>query len=294
VDADGSYIGYHPAGSWGASPLPDHTLTKFIAPFQSFIVEKNTGNTEDELVFNTSITELATGSGTLKAAQSITDKLEITATNPAASFVTFIANRDNSQDASRMSAGISNIPDIYTLKGTKALGANIIQTDDILIPLGISTAYAGNMTLTFKGMDSYNAKITLIDNEKEGNKEIELTGSELVYSFEYTPATNASGDIVANNTRFAIQLAPNAPTSINKVAESKVSVYSKNQSIRVQGSSASDVIKGIYVYDAQGRVVYANDKVNATAYTINQPFAASVYVVKVVTENGVKNVKVIN
>lgn len=291
VDADGSYVGYHPLGDWGVSV--SETLNQFIAPFQSFIVEKNTGDTGDELVFNTSITGGATGNGVLKAAGNVTDKLEITATNPTASFVTFIANHENSQDAGRMSAGIGNIPDIYTLKGTKALGANIIQTDDLLVPLGIATAYAGNMTLTFKGMDTYDAKITLIDNEKEGNKEIELTGSEFIYSFDYTPAKNAGNEIVANNTRFAIQFAPTTPTAISKVTESNVTVYSKDKSIRVV-SSSFDRIKGIYVYDAQGRIVYANDQVNATAYTVNQALAASVYVVKIVTENAVKNIKVIN
>ncbi|GHU68571.1 hypothetical protein FACS189413_05780 [Bacteroidia bacterium] len=291
--ADASYIGYHPLGDWGLS-VDD--LDEFIAPFQSFIVEKNTANTAgDELAFTPTIMTGATGKGELRATGNITGKLEITATNPAASFVTFIANRENSRDAGRMSAGIGNIPDIYTLKGSKALGAHIIQTDDILIPLGIATVYEGNMTLTFKGMDTYNAQIKLIDNEKEGNKEIELTGSEFVYPFEYTPAKNTNDAVVANNTRFAIQFAPNALTGIkNKAVESNVSVYGKDKTIFVASSSSSDRIKGIYVYDTQGRTVYANDKVNTTAYAINQPFAASVYVVKVITEKGVKNVKVIN
>jgi hypothetical protein len=73
-----------------------------------------------------------------------------------------------------------------------------------------------------------------------------------------------------------------------------VSVYSRDNTIFAV-SNSSNLIRQISLYNAQGQLIYANDKINAPAYTINQQITVpGVYIVKLVTEQGVKTVKIFN
>jgi hypothetical protein len=73
-----------------------------------------------------------------------------------------------------LKATISDVPDVYTLKNGIALGANIIDTDDWLIPVGLATTYEGNMSLIISGMGNYETQIALID--ALADDPIDLTG----------------------------------------------------------------------------------------------------------------------
>ena len=252
-----------------------NSLNQFIAPLQSFIVEKgiNTG----DLVFNANIQE--TGSGDrLKAAENETNKLDIIAENGMASMLTVVANQENGQDSYKLFAEKNDVPDIYTLKEDAALGVNIIDTDDILIPIRLSTTYNGNMSFTFNGMDNYDAKITFIDLEGET---IDLTRlATYSYSFDYVPAEE----------RFFIQFAPTNETNIYNSASGNTIVYSKDQAIYIVNP---EQIKQVIVYNVQGQTIYSNDNVNDFLLKIDGK-QDSVYIVKVITENGIQNVKLIN
>jgi hypothetical protein len=271
-------------------------LDNLVAPLQSFIVEKSSSNTTDEaeLVFDLATIQL-TGQGILKSAIHPIDKLDIIASNATASVLTFVANREGGQsdlsdrDARKLFTDISAVPDIYTLKaspdGLTAVGANIIGTDDITIPLGIVTSHTGNLSFTFKGMDTYDAEITFIDN----GEEIPLTGLE---SYTYNFTLETTGVPVEN--RFAIRFAPTHTTGLNKVGDTQASVYSKNHTLFAV-SSASDKIRQIQIFNVHGQLIYNNDRLNTTYYTIDRRINSSeVYVVKLITERGVKNVKVVD
>ncbi|MDR2805481.1 MAG: T9SS type A sorting domain-containing protein, partial [Dysgonamonadaceae bacterium] len=230
------------------------------------------------------------------------NKLEITASNETASVLAFIAQRPEGQttvgnaDARKMLNDVSSLPEVYTLKPTAngsiaVLGANIIPAGEALIPVGLFTSHTGAMSLTFKGMDSYeNTTITLIDNATD-NKEIDLTGlSSYRYDFDFEPAT-AGNEILPVEDRFAIRFAPSTPTGVHTPSVSAL-VYSKNQSIHIV-SDASNLIKQIQIYNAQGILVHTGDQLNTSSYIVDYPANAGVCIVKVITKQGIKNVKLI-
>jgi glycerophosphoryl diester phosphodiesterase len=73
------------------------------------------------------------------------------------------------------------------------------------------------------------------------------------------------------------------------VQETDVTVVYHAGEIRV-GNAA---IKQVYAYDLQGRLLHANAHVDATAYCLNGERLPAISIVKVITENGTKCVKVV-
>jgi hypothetical protein len=271
------FVGYHPDGTWGLSS--EVTTAKYIAPLQSFFVEKSNNYESGGLSFNVAAVS-ATGKGTLRNAVNTNNKMEIIASNETASVLAFIAQRPEGQtiagnaDARKMLNEVSSLPEVYTVKPTgngsiAVLGANIIPAAEALIPVGLFTSHTGTMSLTFKGMDSYeNTIITLIDNAF-GSKEIDLTGlSSYRYDFDFEPAM-AGNEILPVEDRFTIRLTPSVPTGVYTPSV-PVLVYSKNQAIHIL-SNASNLIKQIQIYNAQGILVYSNDQINdSSSGEINQ------------------------
>ncbi|MDR0505745.1 MAG: T9SS type A sorting domain-containing protein [Dysgonamonadaceae bacterium] len=278
---------------WGSINI-DENLGGLIVPLQSFIVQRdeNSNDSEAELTFN--LPDISSSSvGALQSSASPLDKLDIVASHSGLSVRTFIADRENGQimlgnsDARKLFPAISRVPDIYTLKesteGSTAVGANIIHADEITVPLGITTTYDGVITLSFSGMDSYDAEIIFTD--KVENKNVDLTGKNLV---TYDFSLNQAGSPV--NDRFEIYI-NRSPLGLNNTMASKTTVYSRDGNLCV---NASVPVRQIAVYDALGRTVYANNSVNATSFTIPQTLQTGVYTVKVVTENGVNKLRIRN
>jgi hypothetical protein len=82
-------------------------------------------------------------------------------------------------------------------------------------------------------------------------------------------------------------------SGLNETATQAVAVYSKDNTISAV-SNSSNLIQQILIYNAQGRLIYANNKVNAPSYSIHQQITIpGVYIVKLITEQGVQNVKVL-
>jgi hypothetical protein len=173
-----------------------------------------------------------------------------------------------------------------------AVGADILNEikDDIVIPLGISTTYEGSITFTFTGMDTYNARIFLIDNAASNNKEIELTGkANYDYTFNYTPEM-VNGTAVSNENRFSIRLSPTSVTGIESEASNNILIYS-NKPETIEAVSGES-IRQISVFNIQGQEIYDNASVNAYEYTVTG-LATGVYVVKAITGTEVKTTKII-
>jgi hypothetical protein len=273
----------------------------YIAPQQAFIVERaDNGNSYN---FNFTVADFSAPSPqhvTLRSSSILEDKLDITASNDQGSVLTFIAKREygslifNDYDTRKLVTGVNVLPELYSLKesssGLVAAGSSVINTDNALIPIGLSTSWEGNMTLTFKGMDRYNAQIKFIDLVAE--TEIDLTGENTFeYPFKYTPAKDADNKPVANENRFFIQFAPTTPTGLADIAEATY-VYNDKQAIYVV---SSDQIQQVFIYDLRGNLVYDNRQVGLSHLSIPKNFNRSnIYLVKVVTEKGVKNVKLMN
>ena len=80
-------------------------------------------------------------------------------------------------------------------------------------------------------------------------------------------------------------------TGIQEPSVEKVNVFASNGLIRIT-SGESNPIKEAAVYNLQGVLLYKTSAINTTSYTINANWPAGVYIVEVVSENGVNNVKI--
>jgi hypothetical protein len=291
--------GFAACNKLGSSGTVVESLTQYIAPQQAFLVEKAEDCDDDNFNIDFMIAEFTAGSehATLRSSSLPENKLDIIASNDKGSVLTFIAKREygsltfGNSDTRKLVTGVNAMPEIYSLKesssGLTAAGSSVINTDNALIPLGLSTSWEGNMTLTFKGMNRYDAQIKFID--LAAGTEIDLTGlNTYEYPFDYTPDRDVDGKPVAGESRFFIQFAPTVPTGLTDVAET-VRVYNDKQAVYVV---SSDKINQVFIYDLRGALVYVNDRVQSSHLTIPKGFNRSeVYIVKVATEKGVKNVK---
>jgi hypothetical protein len=229
----------------------------------------------------------------LRSATATGDKLDIVARNATAAVRTFIAKREGgsdtfgNSDARKLTNGISNVPEVYTLKPLNSsmipIAANIINSDNLLIPVGIATAQSGATSLTFTGMDSYNAEIRLID--KEADKEIDLTGlTTYEYPFNYVPKMQ-SGQAVANEARFFIQLkSTGSVTGLDEISGA-LNIYSTPQTIHIL---SPEPVNQVSVYNLQGALVYTVKEANVIRNVV-----PGVYIVKAATANGAKTTKII-
>jgi len=279
------------------------SLNQYISPMQSFFVEKIAGAGEiAPLNFDLNVISATPNSNksTLRSS-SVEDKtlnkLNITASNDNYKVLTYIAKRDygsdkfSDADSRKIIPGMSNVPEIYTLKdsekGKVAIGSNIVKSD-MLVPLGLATAYEGRLHFTFTGMDKYDSQITFMD--LVANKEIDLTGKETYdYSFDYTPKKSGS-EVKAEEGRFFI-LIEKSPTGIKTAVDNTTRVYAENQIIYAV-SSASNLIRQLEVYNLQGDLLYTNKSINAIHYTVAMSSALpEICLVRLVTEQGVKSVK---
>ena len=290
----GSYKAYDATlgATWG---IADNSLGQYIAPLQGFLVEKadNANNPVDPLVFSATMASVQDVQ-LLRSSAVKANTLYIDASNPMATIRTIIAKRDGGQDefgnmdARKITNGVSNLPEIYTLKPSKgsvvATGVNVINKDDELIPLGLTTNYAGEIKLSFSGMDTYDAAISFIDTKEK--TETNLTG---LSSFDYT--FNNTGTPATCEDRFFFRISKSA-TGLTEPIADKVNVFESNGLIQVI-SGTSDPIKEVSVYSLQGALLYRESSLQSVSHTVNRSLPTGAYIVKVISEKTSDNVKVI-
>jgi hypothetical protein len=295
-DGNGTYITYNAVSKLGSA-------SQYIAPLQGFIVQSLSETTELfslPLAFNeTTMTKMGETT-TLRSSVNNENKLDIVATNPVMSVQTVIAKRENGQDmfnildAQKLMNEISEVPEIYTLKPSKdgpiGTAINVINKDDLLIPLALATSYSGDITLTFSGMDTYNAQISLLD--LGAKQEISLTDlASYEYTFNYSSKKDVNGETVVCKDRFYLRISKSV-TGLTEITAEKVNVYETNGSIQVV-SGASNPIKEVAVYNLQGVLMHKTTAINAISHTINLNWTAGVYIVKVISEKSSDTVKIV-
>ncbi|NDV46327.1 hypothetical protein D0T49_04650 [Paludibacter sp. 221] len=309
---DNAFVTY---GVGGFSGVINQEITtdKYIAPMQAFLVEKSSQaivSDEYDVEFNVENISTIRPSGSNSRLRSNSyevdnesDKLDIIASNDAGAVLTFIARREGGQsvfsdyDSRKIISGIKSLPEVYSVKnhtnGKIGVGNNIIGTDRITIPIGLATSWSGEITLTFRGMERYDADITFIDTQK--NSSINLSNySEYDYSFDYQPARDAQNAIIPSEDRFFVLISPKRVTADEDALSGQLSVYTGADAIHVI-SNDSNPIKQLYIYDMQGRIMYTRDNVNMSYCTIPMPDRLSaVGLIKVITEKEVKNIKLLN
>ncbi|MDR2475446.1 MAG: T9SS type A sorting domain-containing protein, partial [Bacteroidales bacterium] len=289
--------------AWDGTAKVFGTGLDAIAPLQGFVIYNSTGGDVTDELDKFTLTfpiGLATGSGlgTLKSAQE-TAQMTVSASNSAGTARTIILNKDNGGtvfngivDLPKLMSSINTLPDLYTLKpsttgSSVALGINVVNTNSITIPLAIHTSYTGAITLSFSGMDAWDAVVSLCEN---GVPVADLTGkASCDYTFDYAP-TLVDGKPVANESRFSISLSPAVTTdAAGTAAAAPVAVYSRDGAIHAISSAANPIVS-VSVYTLQGALV-STAAVNAPVYTAKAP--QGVCIVKVVTGQGAQTVKLV-
>jgi len=148
----------------------------------------------------------------------------------------------------------------------------------------LATNYAGEIKLSFSGMNTYDATISFIDAVTKS--ETDLTG---LASFDYT--FNNAGTPTTCEDRFFIRISKSV-TGLTEPTAAKANVFESNGLIQVV-SGASDPIKEVSVYNLQGALLYRESSLQSISHTVNRSLPSGAYIVKVISENRSDNFKLI-
>ncbi|MDL2224277.1 leucine-rich repeat domain-containing protein [Bacteroidales bacterium OttesenSCG-928-M06] len=269
---------------------------EYIAPMQSFLVEVANGITGQGITFTFNAETMAmTNTATkLRADENPSNRLTITASNANGSVSTWLRQADDANDTfcngdfSKIIDAVNTTPQVYTLTSTKegklrALFMNSIQSNQIIVPIGVASTYSGEIDFAISGMDSYNAKVYFVDTE--GTEQEISDQDEFTYSFTH------DGTTVEN--RFYLRLAPKDLTAIDKVEKNPILVSAQDSDLLIL-SSESNLITSVQVYDLQGRLLSGENISGSSRYRMNNALVNSgIYIVKVYTEKETISVKVI-
>lgn len=291
------YAGYNPLGNFGL--ILDPTLDNLVAPLQGILLEQNAIATGDLKFDLKAIT--ADNTSSLRSLPQITDKINIIATNDKASVNTFIVKHNTgsslfgSSDTRKLINKVNAVPEIYSIKksarGSVLVGANVTNEDDIEYPIGFATTEKGQVTLTFSGMNNYSAKVLFTD--KALNKTIDLTGlNSYEYTFNHTPKVNGE-EIVPTEDRFSLRLASYTTSIEDEVNLNNFDlVITADKGFIHASTNYANTIRKIEVYNLSGILVYQAN-VNAISHLTSKSFVNGIYIVKVVTNNGIETKNVI-
>jgi hypothetical protein len=276
----------------------DPDATRYIAPLQGFFLQTrsdynyNTNNSVAKFnVNNISVTRPAETSFGLRSVKTEENILRIKAENKTAKSHLLIGYQENAsagfrenEDTKKLFSSISSVPEIYTLADVIPVDINFISNKgEITIPIGIKTGQTGEITLTFTGMNNYSkaSKIELIDAKE--NRIFDLTGmSDYTHTFNHTEKGIQNG-------RFSLRISHSITTLPGVDNSDDLTVYGDSKGIYVVTPS-SDPVQQMIVYDLQGRKVYESAS-GAGYYPLQENLSQSPLIVKVITVNHVKTVK---
>jgi len=271
------------------STNPDNS--PYISPLQGFFLTyKGTGPVRFN-VENISTVRPAASAFALRSDQETTEEniLRIKVENNSGFSYSVIGCKDNAsndfvrgEDVRKLFSPFNDVPEIYSLVEDIPVDINFIN-GNVIVPLGIKTGQTGDMQLTFTGMDNYFKipKIELVDALL--NKTFDLTGkSSYVYPFN-----NTEKGIL--NRRFSLRMG-NSITSLPDINNSpdNPKVYSDSKGIYVV---LSEPVQKIEIYNFTGRKLYESN-LDAKFYPLPDNLANSPLIVRVITKNNVKTVKI--
>jgi len=293
------YATYGTSGMAGDGEI-ELTTDQYIAPMQSFLVEVADGVTDLTLDFDAATMAVTSTTSVLLApAAPASNRLVITATNEKGSDTAFLRQSDDAKDSfcnddfSKLIDNVSDRPEVYTLVGvdngkSRALLMNTIQSNNVVIPVGIASNQKGRMSISVKGMDSYLADIFFVD--AVSHTETEITGRDsFTYSFEYAP----EGENSTLEDRFSLRVQP-APTAIDRpAADNNIQAYFSNSDLIIT-AAGNDAILSVAIYDPRGVcLVQAPGNGSAQQRLSNALTNRGVYIVKVRTQQGARDIKII-
>ena len=173
-----------------------------------------------------------------------------------------------------MSNNSTAIPEIYTIAGQELVAINGLNSIpfDTEIPLGFTTATAGNFSIKASQISNFNAgtQITIKDNQAGIVSDL-TDGSS--YSFTSGVTTN-------NSSRFTLIFhAPSVATGINPAENSNVWISTNaNNEILINANTIGDT--SVTIYNAIGQKILSKNLTKANVQ-LGTSFAPGVYMVTV-------------
>jgi len=188
-------------------------------------------------------------------------------------------NFDQSYDAYKL-WGLNEAPQLYSILPDEIAAVNTLPSieSNSIVPLGLKVGAETTYTLTFEGMESFDAQVPLrLDDLKLGiSKDLR---TDPVYSF-----TAAPGD---NENRFRLRFA--SAIGFDDPEASNVTISTQREIIRVSYLGSAEGM--IYLYNNAGQLLSV--KALGRGETTLSAEATGVYIVKVVSGKSVVTQKVV-
>ncbi|GHV44889.1 hypothetical protein FACS1894180_6790 [Bacteroidia bacterium] len=230
------------------------------------------------------------GSGAPALVGNTNAQITIEAINANGTGTAYIKNNANGSatvgnyDMSFLNMGENEAVQVYTSKtdnsgNARQLALNTVNTDNAQIPVGVFTTYAGAVTLTLTGMNSYDCSVALLDN-------LTATSTDLTGLSTYSYETSING---STDSRFALVFSPRVPTDISANETVNTQAFVSNGKINIV---STDALQQVRVFSVSGAQIF-NSAVNGTSYTVNSQLPAGAYLVEVSTNKSVTTQKVV-
>lgn len=295
TNGEGLVVGT-PDVAWKNGDITDATSEAVIAPMQAFFVElkgtedatqtkaegTTTGADLKVVRFDPSMMqgEPDKASSSLRTATAKNPVLRLTAERDAYRSTALLTRQDdaaNSYEADKdavilLDTELKEIPQVYTIAGTRAVGVNVVQRID-QIPLGVYAGEGkGEVTLTIEGIGDWAETLYLYDADTR--KSVELTGDS------YTLRLDGS-----SHGRYFLNAG--SPTGNERIDDAEsISIYSAVSGRVV--ASAGEALKRIQVFTPMGRLVRTLYPARPT-YTFALP--AGIYIIRAEIAHDQKTVK---
>lgn len=258
-----------------------------IPPMKSFVVNAlANGNLIIRLSHFT-----PSGSVALKGAKIKENTLYIESNNGLAKSSTSLimnpnaTNTNDKEDVSKLYTQLSQVPEVYTIAGKKAMDINQFRSFPYIVPVGVKSGGSDSIKLNFKGVESFEGvEVKLINtatNESQDLKE------NCTYCFA-TNGANSEGSLF-------LEFRSAGTTTANDLSNTNSGIQiftAKDNSVKVLSSVENKALE-IFVYDPLGKLVTHKTALSNTSESVAINHPGKVFVVKVISEKGVEVKKVV-
>ncbi len=162
------------------------------------------------------------------------------------------------------------------------LPLDLLQSTLASVPMSFVCGYAGEYTLHFKDIDSFDGgtEIWLEDLQTGGD------WVDVIQNPDYTFTGNPQ-DLKA---RFVIHFA--GPNSVNDIEAHNVKIYGVNEYAYVKNMTKNEVIKEVFIYSLSGRMILHKQVTDQNIYRFYISNFDNIYIIKVVTDKNIYTGKV--
>lgn len=254
-----------------------------VAPLQGFFVKRQVPGAEVHVTYTPDMTvakPTALRSAQTRATNDGTARLYVTAERKGFQSHILIAKQfgaDNDYNEEEdvttfIDSNLKEQPTLYSVAGNTIVSINKIS-DCKMIPLGVYSENAEDVTLSFNGAESFGKEVTLYDAQ---------TGMQTAIS------DSQSSFCIAGNTHGRYFICFGEIEGQEKV--SAITAYSPEAGRIVIAASAGDPLKEVRIYNTLGMEVRCLTRPNSTQEEVTIP--GGLYIVRIESENKNATVKV--